>query len=79
MTLTAKFCQYCGSPLVMRYPSGDPENGPASPRCKNDSHDPEAEAYVRAVRAADAVVKMFPQCTEEQFNSIVQLVMESKS
>ena len=33
-----KFCQYCGKPLFMRYPAGDPENGPASLRCVDNSH-----------------------------------------
>jgi hypothetical protein len=33
-----KFCFVCGLPLKVRYPGNDPENGPASPRCPDDSH-----------------------------------------
>lgn len=33
-----KFCPFCGKGLVMRYPGGDPENGPAGMRCSDDAH-----------------------------------------
>lgn len=56
MTLQAKFCAFCGKPLVMRYPCGDPENGPARPACKDDSHDaPSDRAYSMALSIANAI------------------------
>ena len=51
-----KFCQYCGSALKMRYPAGDPENGPARMACsKDDSHCSEDDAYSLALSIANAI------------------------
>lgn len=35
-------CDFCGGPTALRYPCGDPENGPAVPHCQ----DPNCRAYV---------------------------------
>ena len=36
--MKAKFCFACGKALVMKYPGGDPENGPAELRCPDNKH-----------------------------------------
>lgn len=32
------FCMWCGEKMKMRYPGGDPENGPAERRCSKQNH-----------------------------------------
>jgi len=34
--MEAKFCPFCSKPLRLRYPGGDPENGPARMLCPDD-------------------------------------------
>jgi hypothetical protein len=58
------YCYECGTKLVMRYPGGDPENGPATPRCPNDQHVPLSEVIDEAESAL----------AEDHFGAVIEHV-----
>lgn len=86
--MKAEFCRFCGTKLRMRYPGGDPENGPARPSCPNNEHPcPEDERYELATRVAEAILTEFggewyglgTNGDEPQvYDTIVNLVLDIK-
>lgn len=83
--LQVKFCKYCGSALKMRYPGGDPENGPALPTCsKDDSHgSPSEDAYSMALSIANAIcmsdkleITSDSLSDDELYDAVINLAMK---
>lgn len=60
MARHAAFCFMCGAATVVRYPGGDPENGPAGSRCRDDTHESLADAVEAGVsESSESVIDNF--------------------